>query len=88
VLRREVLSGRLNERRAGEAVTDLRDWGLERLSHRQLLKGAWTLCGHVTAYDALYVEAARRRGAALVTVDGPLSRAPGLGIVIHNVRAG
>jgi predicted nucleic acid-binding protein len=44
------------------------------------------LCGHLTANDALYVAAGRKRGADLVTADGPLSRAPALGIVVHNVR--
>lgn len=87
VLRREVLRGRLTEARAGEAVADLRDWGVERLPHRLLLDAAWQLRGHVTAYDALYVAAARQRGAGLITADGPLARAPGLGIVVHNVRA-
>jgi len=86
VLRREVLRGRLDSKRAKEAVEDLLDWGLERISHRRLLRGAWDLRGHVTAYDALYVEAARQRGVALVTADGPLARAPGLGIAVHNVR--
>ena len=86
VLRREVLAGRLGERRATEAVTDLRDWDVERLPHKMLLDAAWMLRGHVTAYDALYVSAARARGAALVTADGPLSRAPALGVVVHNVR--
>ena len=66
VLRREVLAGRLGERRAAEAVDDLRDWGIERLPHRLLLDDAWSLRGHVTAYDALYIAAARRRHAALV----------------------
>ncbi len=87
VLRREVLAGRLAERRATEAVSDLRDWGVERLSHRALLDTAWTLRGHVTAYDGLYVSAARARRAALVTADGPLARAPALGIIVHNVRS-
>jgi predicted nucleic acid-binding protein len=87
VLRREVAGGRLGAHRAGEALTDLRDWGIERLSHRPLLQGAWALRGHVTAYDALYVAAARSRSAALITVDGPLARAPALGIVVHNLRA-
>jgi predicted nucleic acid-binding protein len=86
VLRREVLAGRLAERRASEAVTDLRDWGIERLPHKPLLDDAWMLRGHVTAYDALYVSAARARSAALITADGPLSRAPALGVVVHNVR--
>ena len=86
VLRREVSSGRLDAARASEVVDDLRDWGIERLPHRPLLRNAWSLRGHVTAYDALYVAAARARSADLVTADGPLSRAPGLGIVVHNVR--
>jgi predicted nucleic acid-binding protein len=88
VLLREVLAGRLVESRAGEAVDDLRDWGVERLSHRGLLDDAWALRGHVTAYDALYVAAARARSATLITADGPLSRAPALGVVVHNVRPG
>src|SRR5438105_3052299 len=88
VLRREVLAGRLRERRATEAVDDLRSWGVERLAHRLLLEDAWSLRGHVTAYDALYVAAARARHAALVTADGPLARAPALGVVVHHVRPG
>src|SRR5205807_2476046 len=74
VLRREVLAGRLGERRAAEAVDDLRDWGIERLPHRLLLDDAWSLRGPVTAYDALYVAAARRPHAAAVTAGGPLAR--------------
>jgi predicted nucleic acid-binding protein len=88
VLRREVLAGRLAERRATEAVTDLGRWDVERLSHKTLLEIAWRLRGHVTIYDALYVAAARVRRAALVTADGPLARAPALGVIVHNVRAG
>jgi predicted nucleic acid-binding protein len=88
VLRRLVLRGQLRPRRATEAVADLRDWGIERLAHRPLLDHAWLLRGHVTAYDALYVAAAHARHAALVTVDGPLARAPALGIVVHDVRVG
>jgi predicted nucleic acid-binding protein len=87
VLRREVLAGRVAQPRAAEAVRDLRDWGVIRLPHRPLLAEAWSLRGHVSAYDALYVAAARVRGADLVTADGPLARAPGLGIVIQNLRA-
>lgn len=87
VLRREVLGRRLAEGRAAEAVSDLRAWRLERLAHRPLLAEAWSLRGHVSAYDALYVAAARVRGAGLVTADGPLARAPALGVAIHDVRA-
>lgn len=87
VLRREVLAKRLLPKRAGEAIEDLLDWDVERLSHRELLHEAWRLRGHVSAYDALYVAAARFRQAILVTADGPLSRAPRLGVAVQNVRA-
>ena len=86
VLRREVARGHLAPERAAEAVQDLRDWDVERLAHRPLLEHAWSLCGHVTVYDALYVAAAHARDAALITADGPLSRAPGLGVLVHNAR--
>jgi predicted nucleic acid-binding protein len=86
VLRREVLAGRLVERRAREAVADLADWRVERVGHRELLDEAWSLRARVTAYDALYVALARHRSAALVTADGPLARATALGVVVHNVR--
>jgi predicted nucleic acid-binding protein len=86
VLRREVLARRLGAARAGEAVADLGAWRFERISHRDLLDDAWSLRGHVSASDAFYVAAARRRAAAVVTADGPLARAPGLGVAVHNVR--
>ena len=87
VLRRLVLGRELAERRASEAIDDLASWPVERLRHTQLVEAAWALRGHVTAYDALYVAAAHARGAALVTADGPLARAPKLGVVVHDIRA-
>jgi predicted nucleic acid-binding protein len=86
VLRREVLGGRLAARRAGEALADLRDWPLARIPHRVLLEDAWSLRNNAFAYDALYLAAARRHGAAVITADGPLARAPAAGVVIQNVR--
>lgn len=87
VLRREVAARRLPEDRASEAVEDLAAWGIERVRHRKLLRDAWQLRGHVSAYDALYVSLARQRGASLLTADGMLARAPGLGITVQNVRS-
>jgi predicted nucleic acid-binding protein len=81
-----VLAGRLEEARAKHAVEDLTRWGVERLADRTLVCVAWSLRLNVTPYDALYVAAARARGAALLTADGPLARAPGLGVVVQNVR--
>jgi predicted nucleic acid-binding protein len=86
VLRREAQSGRLSVRRATEVIEDLHDWEVERISHRHLLDEAWALRDRVTAYDALYVAAARLRGATLITADGPLARTPALGVAVHNVR--
>jgi predicted nucleic acid-binding protein len=86
VLRREVLAGRLLEARAREAISDLRHWPLERVAHRLLLEQAWSLRDIVSGYDAFYVALARSRAATLLTADGPLSPAPGLGVTVHNVR--
>lgn len=86
VLKREVERKRLKPGRASEAVDDLRDWDVERIRHRELVADAWLLRSRVSAYDAFYVAAARLRHATLVTADGPLSRAPALGITIQNIR--
>ena len=86
VLRREVRRARLRRRRAEEAIEDLGICDIVRLSHRPLLADEWSLLGHVSAYDALYVAAARARGAVLITADGPLARARALGIGVHSVR--
>ena len=86
VLRREVLRGRLEETRAGEAVDDLAVWPVERLPHRGLLADAWSCRHNVSAYDALYVAAAMARSAVLLTADGPLARAPSLPVVVQSIR--
>lgn len=86
VLRRAVLQGKLEEHRALLALEDLRDWQIDRISHAPLLKQAWQFRNNVSAYDAFYVAAARIFDASLLTADGPLSRAPALGIVIQNIK--
>jgi predicted nucleic acid-binding protein len=86
VLRREVLGRRLDAVRASEAVHDLRDWDLERIGHHALLVDAWALRHNATAYDALYLAAARLHDATILTADGPLSRIPISGFTIQNLR--
>lgn len=86
VLRRAVLQGKLEERRALLALEDLRDWQINRISHVALLKHAWQFRNNVSAYDAFYVAAAHIFDASLLTADGPLSPAPALGIVIQNIK--
>jgi predicted nucleic acid-binding protein len=86
VLRKHAGKGALTLERAAEAIADLRDWDIERISHRELLEEAWSLRDRISAYDAFYVAAARQRGATLITADGPLARAPALGVAVHHVR--
>ena len=86
VFRRAVLRRQLNEQRALRAVEDLMDWPIDRIPHRSLVWAAWQHRNNVSAYDAFYVAAARLADAPLVTADGPLARAPSLGIVVENVR--
>ena len=86
VLRREVLARRLAEGRARTALDDLRDWPIRRVRHARLLRHAWAFRDNVSAYDALYLAAGLLFGASVLTADGPLSRAPALGVLIENVR--
>jgi len=86
VLRRAVLRRELTEQRALLAIEDLMDWSIDRLPHRSLMWSAWQHRNNVSAYDAFYVAAARVAHAALLTADGPLSRAPSLGILVENIR--
>ena len=88
VLRRAVLRRRLDDRRARLALDDLAAWPIDRIPHTALLREAWRHRHNVSAYDAFYVAAARLYDAPLVTADGPLSRASGLGIVVQNVTLG
>lgn len=86
VLRRAVLRRRLADYRARLALEDLRDWPIDRIPHTGLIREAWHHRHNVSAYDSFYVAAARRYDVPLLTADGPLSRAPALGIVVQNIR--
>jgi predicted nucleic acid-binding protein len=87
VLRRATIAGRLPERRARLALEDLAAWSVLRIRHARLVLEAWKFRQNVSGYDALYLAAARLHGAAVLTCDGPLARAPGLGVLVENVRA-
>ena len=86
VFRRAVLRKKLEEHRAMLALEDLAAWPIDRISHLALLQEAWKHRHNVSAYDALYVAAARIYDAVLLTADGPLSRAPKLGIIVQNIK--
>ena len=88
VLRGAVLGGRIEEGRAVAALDDLSGWPLDRIPNRTLARLAWRHLHNVSAYVAFYVAAACVHDATLLTADGRLSRAPGLGVVVHHVRMG
>ena len=84
-LRRAVMTERLAEARAMTALDDLARWPVERIPSRTLVSRTWQHHQNVTAYDAFYVAAAQVLEAPLLTGDGRLARAPGLGITIQHV---
>ncbi len=86
VFRRAVLAKKLQEDRAQIALEDLLAWPIQRIPHKILLLEGWCHRHHVSAYDAMYIATARVHQIPLLTADGPLSRAPGLGITVQNIR--
>jgi predicted nucleic acid-binding protein len=77
VIRRRLLAGHLDTRRAGLALTDLVELPLRRVPHRPLLSRCWELRQNVTVYDAAYIALAERLGVVFVTADSRLANAPG-----------
>lgn len=88
VLRRALLQKKIEEHRARLALEDLGGWPVGRVPHTVLLREAWKHRHNVSAFDAFYVAAAKLYDAPLLTADGPLTRAPGLGIAVQNIRLG
>lgn len=86
VLRCALFRGVLSEARAKTAVEDLATWAVERISHPPLLRATWTQRHNLSAYDSIYVAVAKLYGVPLLTADGPLARAPKLGITVQNIR--
>jgi predicted nucleic acid-binding protein len=84
-LRRYVREGELDAGSAVSALAELRALDLERHAHEPLLDRVWALRENVTAYDAVYVALAEALEAPLVTCDGRLARAPGLGARVEFV---
>ncbi len=74
--------GEISPARASEAVDDLGTSPVERFSHAALVPVAWSLRQNLSTNDAFYVALARELGCPLLTTDGRLSRAPGLGITV------
>lgn len=78
VWRRAARSGRLADRRASQALSDLAEFPLTRAPHEALMPRIWDLRENLTPYDAAYVALAEALEVPLLTADRRLSRAPGL----------
>jgi predicted nucleic acid-binding protein len=77
--------GRLTSARASLAVLQLARSKVQRMPTVDLLPQVWSLRANVSAYDACYVALARALDCPLLTIDGPLTRAPKLGVALISV---
>jgi predicted nucleic acid-binding protein len=77
-IRGALRGGRLEARRAQQALVDLMAIRIRRLPHGPLLPRIWALRDNLTPYDAAYVALAEAIGATLLTADRKLARAPGI----------
>ncbi len=79
-LGRLVRGGDLAERLVEPILDELARAPFARYTLQPLLAAAWRLRHNLALRDALYVTLARRLGAAFITADGRLARAPALGV--------
>lgn len=86
VLRRGALRGRDSQDSARGRLVRLADAPIVRVPTRAVVLESARFWPNLSAYDALYVAVAARFDATVLTVDGPLARAPAAGVRIENVR--
>ena len=85
-LRRACRRGGLDDDELRATIEVLADWPVARVPTRHLVLGSRRWWRSVSVYDSLYLAVAVSRGAHLLACDGPLSRAPGTGVLIENLR--
>ncbi len=85
VWRRAARAGRLDRRRARQALADLVDLPIARAPHVPLLDRIWELGDNLSPYDAAYVALAETLEAPLLTADGRLAKAPGIACEVEVV---
>ena len=78
MLRRATAIGDLSIDAAARAQTRLLDLRAELHPYAPFAERIWELRGNLTPYDAWYVAIAETFNVRLATVDGPLTRAPGV----------
>ena len=77
VWRRAARAGRLDGKRAGQALADLAALPLARARHQPLMSRIWELRDNHAPYDAAYVALAEALETPLLTADRRLAQAPG-----------
>lgn len=75
VWRRAARAGRLEGKRAQQALADLAALPLARAPHQPLVDRIWELRQNPTPYDAAYIALAEALEIALLTADRRLARA-------------
>jgi predicted nucleic acid-binding protein len=78
ILQRSQRAGRLDRRRAEQALSDLADIPLSRSPHLPLIQRVWELRSRMGPYQAAYAVLAERLGALLLTADVGIARVRGL----------
>jgi predicted nucleic acid-binding protein len=73
-------AGKVSGERAATALARLIHSPIARVPTTGLLAEVWSLRFNLSAYDACYVALARSLECPLLTTDGPLRRAPSLGV--------
>ena len=71
---------------AARAVHNLIAAPIRRFITSSMIDEMWSARHNLTPYDAAYVALARRSGAALLTLDKRLMRAPALGVSLLTIR--
>ncbi len=84
-IRRHLAAGFVDENRATLAISDLISLPVLLFPTETFLERAWALRDNVTTYDACYVALAETLGCTLLTADGRLGRAPGIGCPLELV---
>lgn len=83
IVRRQQTRGEIDATAATLAHGDLLALPLQLWPYELLADRAWRLRENVTVYDAAYVALAELLDAPVVTLDGRLGRAPGVGCPVR-----
>lgn len=85
-LRNFVLRNEISNGAALSAIGELENMRIARTSYRWLPKLIWGYHRNVTIYDATYLATAKELNLEVLTADSKLSRAPGIDVVVHDLR--